>query len=116
MRKKSLEIYQTCESLLVDAGAARSRGGLWVERYAPRSFFDLLSDETINREVVRWLKSWDACVFRGGPAKAQSGPLSGRGGAGGAAPDAGSKGDRRPEHKVLLLCGAPGRIPPCSLL
>uniref|UniRef100_A0A7N0VLK2 AAA+ ATPase domain-containing protein n=1 Tax=Kalanchoe fedtschenkoi TaxID=63787 RepID=A0A7N0VLK2_KALFE len=36
---------------------------LWVEKYAPSSFTDLLSDEKTNREVLLWLKQWDSCVF-----------------------------------------------------
>ncbi|XP_024380878.1 uncharacterized protein [Physcomitrium patens] len=36
---------------------------LWVDKYAPRSFTELLSDEKTNREVLRWLKQWDPCVF-----------------------------------------------------
>ncbi|KAF5199465.1 Chromosome transmission fidelity protein 18-like protein [Thalictrum thalictroides] len=36
---------------------------LWVEKYAPNSFTELLSDEQINREVLLWLKQWDSCVF-----------------------------------------------------
>lgn len=40
-----------------------SSSALWAAKYAPSSFLDLLSDEQINRDVVRWLKSWDPCVF-----------------------------------------------------
>ncbi|CAM8905551.1 unnamed protein product [Rhodiola kirilowii] len=36
---------------------------LWVDKYAPISFTDLLSDEQTNREVLLWLKQWDSCVF-----------------------------------------------------
>ncbi|XP_078429313.1 P-loop containing nucleoside triphosphate hydrolases superfamily protein [Wolffia australiana] len=36
---------------------------LWVEKYAPRSFTELLSDEQTNRDVLLWLKQWDSCVF-----------------------------------------------------
>ncbi|PKA48644.1 hypothetical protein AXF42_Ash021053 [Apostasia shenzhenica] len=36
---------------------------LWVEKYAPCSFTELLSDEQTNREVLFWLKQWDSCVF-----------------------------------------------------
>ncbi|KAF3792213.1 Chromosome transmission fidelity protein [Nymphaea thermarum] len=36
---------------------------LWVDKYAPRSFTELLSDEKTNREVLYWLKEWDSCVF-----------------------------------------------------
>ncbi len=37
---------------------------LWLNKYRPKHFIDLLSDERTNREVLTWLKSWDACVFR----------------------------------------------------
>ncbi|WOL00712.1 chromosome transmission fidelity protein [Canna indica] len=36
---------------------------LWVEKYAPNSFKELLSDERTNREVLLWLKQWDSSVF-----------------------------------------------------
>ncbi len=38
--------------------------GLWVDKYAPKSFAQLLSPEKINREVLRALKLWDSYVFR----------------------------------------------------
>uniref|UniRef100_A0A1D1XQK4 Chromosome transmission fidelity protein 18 homolog n=1 Tax=Anthurium amnicola TaxID=1678845 RepID=A0A1D1XQK4_9ARAE len=36
---------------------------LWPEKYAPKSFTELLSDEQTNREVLLWLKQWDSSVF-----------------------------------------------------
>lgn len=39
---------------------------LWVNKYAPRSFTELLSDEQTNREVLSWLKQWDLAVFGDG--------------------------------------------------
>ncbi|KAG7653069.1 AAA+ ATPase domain [Arabidopsis suecica] len=36
---------------------------LWVDKYSPSSFTELLSDEQTNREVLLWLKQWDASVF-----------------------------------------------------
>ncbi|KAK6914254.1 ATPase, AAA-type, core, partial [Dillenia turbinata] len=36
---------------------------LWVDKYAPNSFTELLSDEQTNREVLSWLKQWDSSVF-----------------------------------------------------
>ena len=70
---------------------------MWVDKYTPRSFLELLGDEEINREVVRWLKCWDRTVF---------------GDRAGAAPSRAARGrpgqDSRPEEKILLICGAPG--------
>lgn len=74
---------------------------LWVEKYAPVGFLDLLSDELINREVVKWVKGWDRCVFgnKGGvnrkadtsePSTHSDDPLG------------------RPEQKIILLAGPPG--------
>ncbi|KAG8636856.1 hypothetical protein MANES_15G051466v8 [Manihot esculenta] len=36
---------------------------LWVDKYAPNSFTELLSVEQTNREVLLWLKQWDSRVF-----------------------------------------------------
>jgi chromosome transmission fidelity protein 18 len=35
-----------------------------VDKYAPRSFTQLLSPEKINREVLKALKKWDRFVFK----------------------------------------------------
>lgn len=67
------------------------QNGLWVDKYAPKSFLDLLSDELINRDVVKWLKMWDHCVF---------GKSSGA--------EEGGDPYRRPEQKIILLAGPPG--------
>ncbi|XP_046403632.1 chromosome transmission fidelity protein 18 homolog [Ischnura elegans] len=37
---------------------------LWVEKYRPRSYMDLLSDEGTNRTLLKWLKLWDHAVFK----------------------------------------------------
>jgi DNA polymerase III delta prime subunit len=38
---------------------------LWVDKYAPKHFIDLISPENVNREVLRWIKMWDNKVFGG---------------------------------------------------
>eukprot|EP00026_Physarum_polycephalum_P001668 Phypoly_transcript_01670.p1 GENE.Phypoly_transcript_01670~~Phypoly_transcript_01670.p1 ORF type:complete len:1072 (-),score=303.53 Phypoly_transcript_01670:11-3154(-) len=43
--------------------AVESDGLLWVDKYSPKSFQELLSDEKTNREVLGWLKEWDRVVF-----------------------------------------------------
>nr|CAJ2470541.1 unnamed protein product [Leishmania braziliensis] len=40
-----------------------SNGELWVTKYSPKLFREVLSDETINLRLLQWLKSWDAYVF-----------------------------------------------------
>ncbi len=42
---------------------------MWVTKYAPHSYTDLLSSESCNREVLKWMKSWDVRVF--GPKSAR---------------------------------------------
>lgn len=78
---------------------------MWVDRYAPCSFLELLGDEEINREVVRWLKTWDKCVF--GEDKHRPG-LKPHKAAAGKGPATKHGADVRPPQKILLLCGAPG--------
>jgi chromosome transmission fidelity protein 18 len=36
---------------------------LWIDKYTSHKFFDLLTDEATNRNVLTWLKSWDEVVF-----------------------------------------------------
>lgn len=36
---------------------------LWVDKYRPQRFTDLLGDERLHREVLGWVKEWDYCVF-----------------------------------------------------
>ena len=65
---------------------------LWVDKYSPKSFFELLSDERINIDVVKWVKSWDAIAHRKSAIQQHGGPDPKPG----------------PEQKLLILCGAPG--------
>ncbi|KAI6166905.1 hypothetical protein EDD17DRAFT_1773912 [Pisolithus thermaeus] len=36
---------------------------LWVERYRPRRFTELLGNERVAREVLSWVKQWDWCLL-----------------------------------------------------
>ncbi|KAI8597020.1 hypothetical protein EDD21DRAFT_386544 [Dissophora ornata] len=36
---------------------------LWVDKYRPVKYTDLMGDERVNREVLSWIKQWDQCVF-----------------------------------------------------
>ncbi|KAI8113754.1 hypothetical protein M9435_003746 [Picochlorum sp. BPE23] len=73
--------------------SAAGTSGLWVDKYAPRHFMDLLSDELINRDVVKWMKQWDRCVF--GTVDASKTSES-------------TDPYFRPEQKLILLAGPPG--------
>ena len=70
---------------------------LWVNKYAPRKFIELVSNERTNRLVLKWLKSWDPFVHKtkAKPRQAAHGQTK---------PDK----DSRPEQKVILLSGPPG--------
>ncbi len=97
-------------------GAAADDGGgaaLWVDKYAPGSFSELLSEESLNRNVLRWIKLWDPLVFK------RPGPMgfSGSGGAGGVARGAlfgggggggGGGGAKAPRTAATAAAGAGG--------
>lgn len=36
---------------------------MWIDKYTSERFFDLLTEEVINRNVLTWVKSWDEEVF-----------------------------------------------------
>uniref|UniRef100_A0A3P8RNE1 Chromosome transmission fidelity protein 18 homolog n=1 Tax=Amphiprion percula TaxID=161767 RepID=A0A3P8RNE1_AMPPE len=44
-----------------DAEGRASR--LWVDRFSPRHYTELLSDDFTNRCLLKWLKLWDTVVF-----------------------------------------------------
>lgn len=49
--------------------SSRTEETLWVDRYRPKRFTDLLGDERVHREVLSWVKQWDLCVFGKGKGK-----------------------------------------------
>lgn len=83
---------------------------LWVDLYKPRRYLELLSDESINRILLKWTKLWDKVVFNRRP-KVKIITQQNF-----------NKFDKfkkqelvttldefgRPEHKIALLCGPPG--------
>lgn len=79
------------EPSVAEAARPTERDGLWVDKYRSGKYTDLLSDEKMNRDVLKWVKSWDASVHPKAPA-----PLHG--------PPA----DPRPEQRLLLIAGPAG--------
>uniref|UniRef100_A0A7N6AK69 Chromosome transmission fidelity protein 18 homolog n=1 Tax=Anabas testudineus TaxID=64144 RepID=A0A7N6AK69_ANATE len=82
---------------------------LWVDRFSPRHYTELLSDDFTNRCLLKWLKLWDTVVF-GRERKSRP-----------ARSDKQSKVEvteelleaeldqyKRPKFKVALLSGPPG--------
>eukprot|EP00039_Didymoeca_costata_P029228 m.23738 g.23738 ORF g.23738 m.23738 type:complete len:922 (-) comp7536_c0_seq1:1909-4674(-) len=37
---------------------------LWVEKYAPKNYVDLVSEEQTNTKLLFWIKQWDNVVFK----------------------------------------------------
>ncbi|KAK0463823.1 P-loop containing nucleoside triphosphate hydrolase protein, partial [Desarmillaria tabescens] len=73
---------------------------LWVDRYRPQRFTDLMGNERVAREVLSWVKQWDWCVFGKSKGKRR-------------ARDGDENVDfedeyHRPKEKILLLSGPPG--------
>ncbi|KAI9007309.1 P-loop containing nucleoside triphosphate hydrolase protein [Gaertneriomyces semiglobifer] len=88
------------------AGSSKAPlGQLWVDKYAPRQYIDLVGDEHINREVLTWVKEWDWCVFKKERRGAQRSQARSQ-----KYEKFESEKDplRRPDKKVLLLTGPPG--------
>lgn len=47
----------------VDVQSNNEDSDLWVERYKPMRYLELLSDESTNRTLLQWLKMWDKVIF-----------------------------------------------------
>ncbi|QLL30599.1 hypothetical protein HG536_0A04170 [Torulaspora globosa] len=71
---------------------------LWVDKWSPKKFVDLVGNEKTNRRVLGWIRQWSPCVFNeqlpersmGRPEQDVADPLS------------------RPAKKILLIHGPPG--------
>ncbi|KAK5964392.1 AAA domain-containing protein [Trichostrongylus colubriformis] len=48
----------------VHANIITNDSSIWVNKYAPQNYVDLLSDDAVNRHLMSWVKLWDECVFR----------------------------------------------------
>ncbi|KAI9632791.1 P-loop containing nucleoside triphosphate hydrolase protein [Dioszegia hungarica] len=75
---------------------------MWVDKYRPKKFSDLLGEDRTHRDVMSWLKEWDKCVFkRAAPSKKRKA---------GAEEEENPYTDAlgRPRERILLLSGPPG--------
>ncbi|WFC99845.1 Chromosome transmission fidelity protein 18 [Malassezia yamatoensis] len=77
---------------------------MWAEKYRPKRFTELIGDDRVHREALRWVKTWDACVFH------REMPLSRKRSYGKEAehPDTYTDPYLRPSERVLLISGPPG--------
>ncbi|KIR51748.1 chromosome transmission fidelity protein 18 [Cryptococcus gattii Ru294] len=76
---------------------------MWVDKYRPKRFTDLLGEDRVHREVMSWLKEWDKCVFKRQRTQAKKRPFDTSDSKPFAVDPLG-----RPHERVLLLSGPPG--------
>ncbi|KAF7223516.1 chromosome transmission fidelity protein 18 homolog isoform X1 [Nothobranchius furzeri] len=56
--------FENAEDENADPEDAEGRASrLWVDRFSPRHYTELLSDDFTNRCLLKWLKLWDTVVF-----------------------------------------------------
>ncbi|KAF8163574.1 P-loop containing nucleoside triphosphate hydrolase protein [Crassisporium funariophilum] len=72
---------------------------LWVDRYRPHKFADLVGNERVARDAMTWVKQWDWCVFGKQRGKKRSRDSD---------ENVNLDEYHRPQEKVLLLSGPPG--------
>ncbi|EJS42375.1 ctf18p [Saccharomyces arboricola H-6] len=72
---------------------------LWVEKWRPKKFLDLVGNEKINRRMLGWLRQWAPAVFKEQlpklPSEKEQNEIE---------PDP----LNRPQKRILLLHGPPG--------
>lgn len=63
MKNTSQPAAETAQPIIIDTPVQKSDARLWVDKYRPKKYVDLLSDEATNRSLLYWLKMWDKVVF-----------------------------------------------------
>ena len=58
-----IAIATSSEQNDTEMDANNNTGSLWVEKFRPKNFLQLLSDDGTNRNLLKWLKLWDKVVF-----------------------------------------------------
>ncbi|GAO48920.1 hypothetical protein G7K_3082-t1 [Saitoella complicata NRRL Y-17804] len=86
------------------------RNTLWTDKYRPQKFTDLLGDERTHRDLLRWLKHWDFCVFGKGNPESTLKSFKSDSSFGGGGSDFTPAPDvyKRPEQRIIMLTGPPG--------
>eukprot|EP01105_Mastigella_eilhardi_P023260 TRINITY_DN5837_c0_g1_i1.p1 TRINITY_DN5837_c0_g1~~TRINITY_DN5837_c0_g1_i1.p1 ORF type:complete len:813 (-),score=192.52 TRINITY_DN5837_c0_g1_i1:87-2243(-) len=83
------QLYRTNSGNMImpDDSELQTGAQLWTDKWTPKSYIDLISEEGLNREVVSWLREWDALVFKKEKCNKATPP---------------------PTIKGIVLCGPPG--------
>ncbi|KAL7752360.1 Chromosome transmission fidelity protein 18 [Sorochytrium milnesiophthora] len=98
---RTLSVLQNMENALSATTAPDAE--LWVDKYRPHSYLELVGDESTSRDVLTWLKDWDACVFhRQQPTRAKKRKVEDL------KPWQKQDPYHRPDRKILLMSGPPG--------
>ncbi|XP_017754396.1 PREDICTED: chromosome transmission fidelity protein 18 homolog [Eufriesea mexicana] len=53
----------SCETSSLSTTKIAKDDELWVDKYRPRTYIELLSDEDVNRYLLHWIRLWDKIVF-----------------------------------------------------
>jgi organic radical activating enzyme len=78
-------------------GLSSKENRLWVDKWRPIEYVDLVGEEQLNRNVLHWVKQWDYCVFKKEKKLLQQSKKYKN-------PDK----LQRPEKRILMLSGPPG--------
>ncbi|CAH1167218.1 unnamed protein product [Phyllotreta striolata] len=83
---------------------------LWLDLYRPKRYIELLSDESTNRTMLKWLKLWDKVVFNRRPKIKPTLKQYDKNTSKFRPFELNTDLDEhdRPFYKVALLCGPPG--------
>ena len=93
---KRAEVEPSPDVVVEPSEKARKRTNmLWTEKYRAKKFTDLVGDDRVHRDVLRWMKRWDSIVFPGMAKPPQSKYLQ-------------EDEELKTHRKILLLTGPPG--------
>lgn len=48
----------------LDGSAKNNKNKLWVEKWCPKTFLDLVGNDKTNRRILGWLRKWSYAVFK----------------------------------------------------
>ncbi|WVQ77322.1 hypothetical protein IAR50_007006 [Cryptococcus sp. DSM 104548] len=102
-REKAIKLQESYDKEREGSKRKVNKGdSMWVDKYRPKKFTDLLGEDRVHREVMSWLKEWDKCVFKKVAPAGKKRRL-----------DESSQSEYtdplgRPRERVILLSGPPG--------